>query len=377
MWFFLIFLSVYGWANYFVIRRFLAVLPACTEPFRIFILIALVVCSISYIAAKLLLVRYSNYFYDTVLWIGSFWFAILLYSLLFLLLVDSYKLARFVIRYISHSGIVIPFIPPTIIFIAWIVIVTGFVAYGYWNANTIKTKLISISIPHKTKAGTFLKVLFLSDVHATPVNDGRIFDSILRVSNETKPDLILMGGDIVDDKSNQLYRIGIHKKLQELSAPLGIYTCPGNHEYITGKEDTFAFLTNSGVHVLSDSVVTIKDIIQLIGRDDSRKRKSLEALKAQTSDALPIILLDHQPFHLEQAEQFGIDLQLSGHTHHGQMFPFNWITKKIYEVSWGYKQKGNTQYYVSSGAGTWGPPVRVGSNSEIILFTITFTEPKK
>ena len=281
MWFFLIFLSVYGWANYFVIRRFLAVLPAFIEPFRTYILIALIAASLAYIAAKMVLVKYSNFFYDIVLWVGSFWFAILLYSLLFLIVVDLYKFARWMMRWVSQGGIALPIIPAAYVFAAWIVIVAGLIIYGYANANTIKTKFMSISIPNKAKAGTVLKVMYFSDLHATPVNDGRLFDKLIQVSNEIKPDIILMGGDVVDDKSNQLNRIGIDRKFSQFFAPLGMYTCPGNHEYITGKEDTFAFLTKNNVHVLSDSVVTVGDLVQIIGRDDNRKRKSVFLVKRQ------------------------------------------------------------------------------------------------
>ena len=89
---------------------------------------------------------------------------------------------------------------------------------------------------------------------------------------------------------------------------------------------------------------------------------------------LPIILLDHQPFRLSETAAQNVDLQLSGHTHHGQMWPFNFVTKIIYEVSWGYKKIANTHFYVSSGVGTWGPPVKVGNDAEVINFKITFTE---
>ena len=103
-----------------------------------------------------------------------------------------------------------------------------------------------------------------------------------------------------------------------------------------------------------------------------KQRKSLDEIVKTISTNHPKILLDHTPFKLEQAEQNKIDLQLSGHTHHGQMWPANLITKMIYEVSWGYKKKGNTHYYVSCGAGTWGPPVRTGSSSEIVNIKIKF-----
>ena len=92
----------------------------------------------------------------------------------------------------------------------------------------------------------------------------------------------------------------------------------------------------------------------------------MEELVAPLDKSKPIILMDHTPFHLEEAEQNGIDFQLSGHTHHAQLWPWSYITKAVYEVSWGYKKKGNTHVYVSCGAGTWGPPIRIGNTPEIL-----------
>ena len=86
----------------------------------------------------------------------------------------------------------------------------------------------------------------------------------------------------------------------------------------------------------------------------------------------PVLLMDHQPFQLSKPEELGVDLQLSGHTHHGQIWPFNYITNAIYEVSWGYKKKGNTQFYVSCGYGTWGPPMRIGNRPEVVSITLHF-----
>jgi predicted MPP superfamily phosphohydrolase len=125
--------------------------------------------------------------------------------------------------------------------------------------------------------------------------------------------------------------------------------------------------------------VTILDGITLIGREDrsinqfaGKRRKPLADIVNGVADRSVIILMDHQPFGLDEAVAQGADLQLSGHTHHGQLWPFNLITNAIYEVSWGYKKKGETQFYVSSGAGTWGPPVRLGNTPEIIHLQITF-----
>ena len=131
--------------------------------------------------------------------------------------------------------------------------------------------------------------------------------------------------------------------------------------------------------MLRDSSIKIEESLDIVGREDRsiaqfarRKRKPVAELMVSVDKNFPVILMDHQPFKLEEAERFGVDLQLSGHTHHGQLWPFNFITKKMYEVSWGYKKKGSTHVYVSSGVGTWGPPVRTGNRPEIVHLKLTF-----
>jgi predicted MPP superfamily phosphohydrolase len=151
----------------------------------------------------------------------------------------------------------------------------------------------------------------------------------------------------------------------------------GNHEYIGGVEQAVAYLREHGVTVLRDSCVTLPSGVIIAGREDrssssfaGKKRKDLSEILDGADTSKPVILMDHQPFHLEEAEHAGVDFQLSGHTHHGQLWPLNYITNAIYEISWGYLRKGATQYYVSCGAGTWGPPVRLGNRPEILHFRI-------
>ena len=131
--------------------------------------------------------------------------------------------------------------------------------------------------------------------------------------------------------------------------------------------------------MLRDEYVLIENEIYIAGREDrsikqfsGRIRKPLEEIMNGIDKSKPIILMDHQPVKLIEAEKNGVDLQLSGHTHHGQLWPFNFITKKVYELSRGYKTRGSTQYYVSCGAGTWGPPIRTGSKPEIIEIELKF-----
>jgi hypothetical protein len=134
-----------------------------------------------------------------------------------------------------------------------------------------------------------------------------------------------------------------------------------------------------GIKVLRDKAINVENAFYVIGREDrngnnfsGKRRKSLSDLLTTCSENLPKILLDHTPVQLNDAVKNKIDLQLSGHTHNGQMFPLNFITKMIYEISWGYLKNELTQFYVSSGVGTWGPPIKLASDAEIVNIRIKF-----
>jgi hypothetical protein len=169
---------------------------------------------------------------------------------------------------------------------------------------------------------------------------------------------------------------------ETLKSPLGVYFVPGNHETYSGLEGNLAFIRKCGITVLQDEAVDVGGVFWLVGRRDfsslarGEKRMPLERIMAAAGvdRARPVILLDHQPLRLDEARAAGVDLQFSGHTHAGQLFPLNLINKRLYEQNWGYLRKGETQYYVSCGVGTWGPPVRTGSTPEIMKITLTFKE---
>ncbi|HUI65552.1 MAG TPA: metallophosphoesterase, partial [Bacteroidota bacterium] len=194
-----------------------------------------------------------------------------------------------------------------------------------------------------------------------------------------KPDLILLPGDIVDEDLGPVIRENLGEMLRSLHARLGVYAVTGNHEYIGGAEAAVAYLRDHGITVLRDSVAKLDNGLYVIGREDrsstqfgGKKRRALSDLMSDVDRSHPLLLMDHQPFHLEEAAKEGIDVQLSGHTHHGQLWPLNYITEAVYELSWGYLRKGNTHVVVSSGVGTWGPPVRTGNRPEIVLLKLRF-----
>ncbi len=194
-----------------------------------------------------------------------------------------------------------------------------------------------------------------------------------------KPDIVLLLGDIVDGEIGPVLRGDL---LQYFTIPEcndGLYAITGNHEFIGGAARTIPYIESKGIRMLKDEIITIEGGIQLIGRLDrdsrrfyGKERISLDELMKQVDTLKPVILLDHQPFHLDESVKYGVDLELSGHTHNGQMWPLNYVTEMIYELSYGYLKKGNTQFIVSSGYGLWGPRVRSGSRSEILLINITF-----
>ncbi len=238
----------------------------------------------------------------------------------------------------------------------------------------------SITIPKQAGSLKELRVVAASDLHlGTIVHNGRLL-KLVEMINSLQPDLVVLPGDVVDESPGPFAEQGMMDTFRLLSPKYGIYAVPGNHEYIGRKsEEIVKHLQEAGINVLRDDVVKIADSFYLLGRDDGsrrrfdgRVRKDLESLMESLERSLPIILLDHQPSRVREAAEEGVDLKLSGHTHRGQLFPFNLVTRRMYELDWGYLRRGDLHVVVSSGFGTWGPPVRVGSRPEIVQVDIRF-----
>jgi uncharacterized protein len=334
--------------------------------------------SLSFILVKIFSEKIPPLLYDSLLWIGSLWFAFLLYFVLILLLID---LTRLIDQFIS-------FIPVTLkspnsltkfsIGLGVTVLVLLITLVGFINRTNFKIKTLELTIPKQNSALTELNIVMFSDLHLSPINDESFLTKIVEKVNSLKPDIILLPGDIVDDKPEILKRNGIGESFKKLNPGFGVLACTGNHEFINGAENSVKFMKDKGISVLRDELIKINDSLYIIGREDKGVsftgdvRKSLNEILKEKSENLPTILLDHTPTGLNEAAENKVDLQLSGHTHNGQMFPLNFITRMIYEVSWGYLKKEETHYYVSSGVGSWGPPVKLASNAEIVNIKIRF-----
>jgi len=250
---------------------------------------------------------------------------------------------------------------------------------GFINALIPVTREYNITINKSAGEIKTLRIAAVSDIHLGSIIRKRSIKKLSAILKDLKPDMVLLLGDIVDGEIGPVLRGDL---LQYFTSPKsidGLFAITGNHEFIGGASKTIPYIESKGIRVLKDEVVTLKGGIQLIGRIDrdsfrfyKKERLSLGVLMKQVDTTKPVILLDHQPFHLDETAKYGIDLQLSGHTHNGQMWPLNYVTSMIYELSYGYLKKRNTQFIVSSGYGLWGPRVRSGSRSEILLINIKF-----
>lgn len=376
--FFLIFFTIYTSLNYYVFIRGWQVISAYPILKPIYAVIFVVV-AYGYILAKVLYKFLHPTAYDILLGIGAVWFAFLVYFLLSILLIDIVRLFdswfQFLPSYIGNNYEFVKRVTAiTVIAIAGLIVLLGNL-----NKRDIQIRNLEITIPKGESKLDKLNIVMASDIHLSPIDGEKLLVEIVDKMNSLNPDIILLAGDIVDDKAKVLDDRNIGESFRKLKSKYGIYSINGNHEFINEVESCVKYAEKFGIKFLRDSYVMIDNSFYIVGREDSampqftgNQRKSLGEIVKDIPDNYPKILLDHTPFKLEQAEQNNIDLQLSGHTHHGQIWPGNLITKMIYELSWGYAQKGKTHYYVSSGAGTWGPPVRTGSSSEIVNIKIRF-----
>lgn len=378
--FFTIFFTIYTALNYYIFIRGWQALVSLSY-LRPYYIIVFILFAYGYVFSKLLYKFLPPLFYDIWLGVGAIWFAFLVYFILLLIGLDIIRLLESFFHFLPNFIYDNYEKTKTITAITIIAFVGLIVFLGNLNKRDITIKTLELQFPKGEGKLNELNIVAASDIHLSPIDGERLLERIIDKMNSLNPDIILLSGDIVDDKAEVLEQRKIGESFKRLNPKYGIYTINGNHEFINGVDSSVRYAEHLGMKVLRDEYVMIDSSFYVIGREDvsmnsftERKRKSLVEIMSSINTDYTKILLDHTPVKLEQAEEQGIDLQFSGHTHHGQIWPANIITNMIYEISWGYKKKGNTHYYVTSGAGTWGPPVRTGSKSEIVNIKITFKE---
>ena len=376
--FFSIALSVYALINYYIfIREWEA--GGFQSTWRTVYVAAFLLLSISFIAGRMLERVTLSWLSSTLVLLGSFWLAAMVYFLLFAFAIDIIRLLNFIVPFFPSFLTVNPERTKEITSFAIIVVVLVIVLGGYINARTPIIKTLELSISKNGRTIKSLNIAVASDIHLGTIVCKSKLERIVQHINSLNPDLVLLPGDVVDEDIGPVIRNNLGETLRKIRSKYGVFAITGNHEYIGGVEPACKYLAEHGITMLRDTWVKIGDSLYVVGREDisirgftGKTRKPLSELMAEVDKSYPVILMDHQPFRLAEAEANGVDLQLSGHTHHGQLWPFNFITKKVYELSWGYKKKGSTHYYVSCGVGTWGPPIRTGNRPEIINIKLQF-----
>ena len=378
--FFLVVLLIYGGLNTYVGLRtwqWLHVIAPLPVPRALYwVVFWLMACS--FIIARLVAGRVPLVVTQLLAWIGSYWLATFLYAVLLLTLID-------LVRLLNHwTGILSALHIPTSSLIGYTgaavcVTLLAVVLYGTWRARTPVVTDYAITVPKRAGPHRDLTIALVSDTHLGYTNgNGRIREMVAMV-NSLQPDLILIAGDLIDDTMEPFLVEGMATELGSLQARIGTYAIMGNHDARTEQLTVFrAELERVGIRLLIDEWITVKDSFVLAGRNDNTVPRSsgtvapIAELLRDVDRALPLIMMDHNPIRFADSVAAGVDIQVSGHTHAGQMFPFTLITQRVYGKDWGYLKQQATHVIISSGFGTWGPPMRVGTRPEVVRIRVTF-----
>lgn len=243
----------------------------------------------------------------------------------------------------------------------WLVIIAAMAisSYAAWNARGIVVR------KYKIKGTKKIRIAVASDVHAGPVHGKRYLQRLVQKIKEQDADMLLLPGDLVDGPGK--LPDDILEPLRDLDIP--IYYSFGNHEFYVGEREVERVLTQSNITVLRNEAIRTKGIT-IVGIDDSEDPNQVERVMRNITTKGYTILLYHRPEGLEAASDAGVDLMLSGHTHYGQVFPFTLLVKMRFSRIRGWYESGKTRLFVSTGAGTWGPPMRLASKSELAIIDI-------
>ncbi len=261
-------------------------------------------------------------------------------------------------------------------FLIPIFIVSGVMVHGHYKFLNPVVQQVPITVQKNAGKMGSVRIAMIGDLHLgwmiNRAHAKRFVDLIMAQD----ADLILFVGDILDSHIEPVVAQHMDQEIARLNAPLGVFSCTGNHEYRFEAEEKIHLLNEAGITMLRDSVVLIDSAFYVVGREDRiiHDRKTVkELLNGEGIDrSKPIIVLNHTPDNLDSEVEAGADIALYGHTHHGQAFPGNIATEIIFEMAHGYKKKGNTHIYVTSGIGLVGPQFRIGTVSEIVVLTVRF-----
>jgi uncharacterized protein len=347
-------------AHWFVYSTWNAFRPEADPPGSPWLRVAVLALSFSFVAASLLAFRYSHFAVKLLYRIASVWAGLLNFFLLAACLCW--------VLYLTGRLAGVDLRQPGVSNAAFgLALLTGL--YGLVNARLLRVERIQVKLRNLPASWRGRVAALVSDVHLGHVNGGRFMRRIVGRLARLQPDIVFVTGDLYD--GTRINAGAVVESWKEFRPALGSYFVTGNHEEFSDPSTYLDAVSGVGVCALRDEKVTV-DGIEIVGvhYGASTRPENLRVVlrRAALDPDRPSILLSHAPHALEVAESEGVSLQLSGHTHAGQIFPFTWLTRRIFrEFTYGLARLGSLMVYTSSGAGTWGPPMRVGSRPEIAL----------
>ncbi|MFC1852167.1 metallophosphoesterase [candidate division CSSED10-310 bacterium] len=360
--FFIIFLltvsSIYFGMHYYIYKRIVANL-LLSEQLARYLQLLFFIGGLSFISGEILSRRFS---FSWLLMGGVFWMGIMAISF-----------AVFLVRDIL--ALMIPF-SPRISTITALVVVSVMVAYSLFNAHQPPhLKKVEVKIKNLPASFQGTVIIQLSDLHLNGIKSEQWLQGIVERVNKCQPDIIVVTGDLID---RDLEKIKLYIPiLQQLKAKSGIFSIPGNHEYYAGIENYLSCIRACGMVDVSNKVMLIKEKLQLAGLPDVTGKQygyfqpALNKTLAACDPEKPLILITHAPLQFQEAVEGGVDFQISGHTHAGQIPPMDLIVRLIYKYPYGLSFYNSASIYTTCGTGTWGPPMRFSSRSEIVHFTLS------
>jgi predicted MPP superfamily phosphohydrolase len=351
-------------ASWFVYETWTAFQAGPDPPGITWLEIALAALSVSFVAASLLAFRYSNLLVRLLYRIASVWVGILN----FLLWAAGVCWVLYVIGWLAGVDLRRPGIAALVFGVA-----AAIAFYGMINARCLRVRRVKVNLENLPDSWRGRVAALISDVHLGPVNGRRFMQRIVRKLAALAPDVVLITGDLYD--GTVIDAAAAAAPWKDFSPVLGAYFVTGNHEEFSDSGKYLEAVSDSGIKVLNNEKVTV-DGLDIVGvpywastRPD-HFRSVLQRCGLERKRAT--VLLSHSPHALNVAESAGVSIQLSGHTHGGQFFPFTWLTRRIFGAyTHGLHSFGRMMVYTSSGAGTWGPPLRVGARPEIVLITFS------
>lgn len=398
----ILYILIYLLANAYIIWRALRWLRHChpnfsLRPFRIAFITVFTGMASLIVIAHLLEDHYRNVFIER---LASQWFGILLYIIFYIAMADLIRvIIKLVIKILKKKPEDIltdkAFVVPGGLVV--IALVTVCSIYGFIHVDDIQIQNYSVSIDKENRAQDNLRIVMVADQHLGFNMGAEIMEDMVEKINEANPDIVCFVGDIFDNNFDSLDDPeAIKNAWLGIESKYGVYACWGNHDVteqlfsgfaVNDKSDATRdprmdkLLSDSNIKTLGDELELIDDSFYLIGRydyfnigDGTNNRKTIEELMADVDKSKPVILMDHQPRELGRIADAGVDIDLSGHTHDGQLFPMNFTNRLHWENNYGMIEKGDMYSIVTSGVGVYGPAMRVGTNSEVVIVDVEFSK---